>query len=180
VCGPGLVCGTRPGSLSLTWLPAMSDPTPIEFRDGRVDSGDGGRLEAAMRAEVEALYAGLDMNGEDMPKAGPAELNPPGGTFLVGYLDGHPVCCGGIKTLEPGICEFKRMYVVPERRGSGTGRRLLAGLEARARELGFHTARLDTGDQQASARRLYEGSGYREIPNFNANPVATFFGEKRL
>ncbi len=150
------------------------------FADGWVDRGDGGRLEAAMRAEVEALYAGLEMTSDDMPKAGPAELNPPAGVFLVGYEDGRPVCCGGIKTLEPGICEFKRMYVVSDRRGSGLGRTLLAGLEQRARELGFHTARLDTGDQQPAAQHLYETSGYLEIPNFNANPVATFFGEKQL
>ena len=152
----------------------------IEWRDGRVDSGDGGQLETAMRAEVEAMYSDLDMTGENMPKAGPTELNPPHGVFLVGYLDGQPVCCGGIKTLEPGICEFKRMYVVPERRGSGVGRMLLAGLEARARELGFHTARLDTGNQQQAAQHMYESSGYQAIPNFNANPVATYFGEKRL
>ena len=133
-----------------------------------------------MRAEVEALYTGLELTGEDMPKAGPDELNPPHGIFLVGYEDGRAVCCGGIKTLEPGICEFKRMYVVPQRRGGGAGRVLLAGLEQRARELGFHTARLDTGDQQPSAQHIYESSGYREIANFNANPVATFFGEKRL
>jgi GNAT superfamily N-acetyltransferase len=152
----------------------------IDFRDGLVDSGDGGRLEAAMRAEVEAMYDGLVMTGDDMPKAGAAELNPPNGVFLVGYEDDRAVCCGGIKTLEPGICEFKRMYVVPASRGRGVGRALLAGLEARARELGFHTARLDTGDQQRAAQRLYESEGYRSIPNFNANPVATFFGEKRL
>ncbi len=145
-----------------------------------MDSGDGGRLEAAMRAEVEALYTGLEMTGEEMPKAGPAELNPPHGVFLVGYADDEPVCCGGIKTLEPGICEFKRMYVVPARRGGGMGRQLLAGLEGRARELGFHTARLDTGDRQPAAQHLYESAGYAPIANFNANPVATFFGEKRL
>jgi GNAT superfamily N-acetyltransferase len=152
----------------------------IAFRDGLVDSGDGGVLESAMRAEVEGLYAGLKMNSADMPKAGPAELNPPHGVFLVGYDSGTPVCCGGIKTLEPGICEFKRMYVVPEARGQGISRALLQALEARARELGFHTARLDTGERQVSARYVYESSGYVSIPNFNANPVANFFGEKRL
>jgi GNAT superfamily N-acetyltransferase len=154
--------------------------TLIEFKDGRVDSGDGERLESAMRAEVQAMYTGLDMTAENMPKAGPEELNPPHGVFLVGYEDDRPVCCGGIKTLEPGICEFKRMYVVPDRRGRGVGRALLAGLEARARTLGFHTARLDTGDQQQAAQRMYESSGFRPIPNFNANPVATYFGEKSL
>jgi GNAT superfamily N-acetyltransferase len=152
----------------------------IEWRDGRVDDGDGGRLEAAMRAEVEAMYTGLEMAGADMPKAGPAELNPPAGVFMVGYEDGRPVCCGGIKTLESGICEFKRMYVVPDARGAGVGRVLLAALEQRAREMGFHTARLDTGDRQTTAQHLYTSAGYGVIPNYNANPVATFFGEKRL
>jgi hypothetical protein len=85
----------------------------VEFRDGRVDSGDGGRLEAAMRAEVGALYNGLDLQAPHMPAAGPAQLNPPDGVFLVGYLDDEAVCCGGIKTLGAGACEFKRMYVVP-------------------------------------------------------------------
>jgi hypothetical protein len=41
-------------------------------------------------------------------------------------------------------------------------------------------ARLDTGAKQQAARHLYESAGYAEIPNFNANPVATFFGEKLL
>ncbi len=152
----------------------------IEFRDGRVDTGDGAMLEAAMRAEVEAMYPDLNMTAENMPKAGAAELNPPHGVFLVGYEAGRPICCGGIKTLEPGICEFKRMYVAPEVRGGGRGRALLAALEQRARELGFHTARLDTGDQQPVAQRMYETAGFRAIPNFNANPLATYFGEKRL
>jgi hypothetical protein len=41
-------------------------------------------------------------------------------------------------------------------------------------------ARLDTGPQQARARRMYERAGYVPIENFNGNPVASFFGEKRL
>ncbi|WP_249010938.1 GNAT family N-acetyltransferase [Conexibacter sp. DBS9H8] len=152
----------------------------VAFADARVDSGDGARLETAMRAEVEAMYPGLDMTAPDMPPAGPDELNPPHGVFLVGYRDGEAVCCGGIKTLAPGVCEFKRMYVTPAARGSGVGRALLGALEERARALGFHTARLDTGERQTVAQRLYLSAGYRPMGNFNANPVATFFGEKRI
>jgi GNAT superfamily N-acetyltransferase len=152
----------------------------IDFRDGRVDSGDGGRLEAAMRAEVAELYPGLELNGPAMPEAGPAQLNPPAGTFLVGYRDGVAVCCGGIKRLDGRICELKRMYVVPEARGQGVARRLLEALEDRARQLGYAVARLDTGPRQPGARHLYESAGYREIENFNGNPVASFFGEKSL
>ena len=133
-----------------------------------------------MRAEVQELYTGLDMQGEDMPKAGPDELNPPSGCFLVGHEDGVAVCCGGIKRLAAEICEFKRMYVIPQARGRGFGRALLGALEARARELGYGVARLDTGHRQAVAMRLYESAGYRPIPNYNSNPVSTYFGEKRL
>ena len=41
-------------------------------------------------------------------------------------------------------------------------------------------ARLDTGPRQPESQHLYESAGYRPIPNFNANPMATYFGEKRL
>jgi GNAT superfamily N-acetyltransferase len=152
----------------------------IVFIDGRVDSGEGGRLAGAMRAEVGALYEGLELDGAAMPAAGPAQLNPPAGAFLVGYRNGRAVCCGGIKQLDPRSCELKRMYVVPEARGQGVGRLLLGALEDRARELGYAVARLDTGPRQPGARHLYVSSGYREIDNFNGNPVATFFGEKSL
>ena len=49
-----------------------------------------------------------------------------------------------------------------------------------ARRLGYAIARLDTGPRQPHARRMYERAGYRPIRNFNANPFASFWGEKRL
>lgn len=133
-----------------------------------------------MREEVGALYDGLDLRAPEMPAAGPEQLNPPHGAFLVGYEDGVAICCGGIKRLDDGACEIKRMYVVPQARGRGVARALLGALEDRARELGYAVARLDTGPRQQSSQHLYESAGYAPIPNFNANPVATFFGEKRL
>jgi len=57
----------------------------LEFRYVGVDTGDGAILVAAMAAEMRELYDGLDLDAPDMPKAGLAELGPPGGTFLVGY-----------------------------------------------------------------------------------------------
>jgi GNAT superfamily N-acetyltransferase len=152
----------------------------IEFRESRVDSGDGQRLERAMAAEMFELYAGLDLNAPDMPKAGPDELNPPNGAFLVGYEDDQAVCCGGIKNLGDGACEIKRMYVTPQARGRGVARSLLTALENHARELGYKTAKLDTGPKQQSAMRIYSSAGYVQVPNFNGNPVATFFAQKPL
>ena len=137
-------------------------------------------LEEAMRDEMTELYGDLDLRHPRMPKAGPAELGPPGGAFLVGYDGDAPVCCGGIKALPDGACEIKRMYVVPEARGRGVARALLAVLEDAARERGYAIARLDTGPRQPHAERMYREAGYAPIANFNANPVATFFGEKAL
>jgi GNAT superfamily N-acetyltransferase len=153
----------------------------LEFRAVSLGSEPARSLVRAMRAEIKALYEGVDLDSPDMPKASPNELGPPAGTFLVGY-DEHeePVCCGGVKDVGDGICEIKRMYVVPEARRSGRAGELLAALEDAARELGYETARLDTGPRQPHAERFYRRAGYQPIHNFNGNPVASFFGEKRL
>jgi len=152
----------------------------LEFRAGAVDSPPGAELVQAMRDEVAAIYEGLELDGEQMPRAGPAELSPPGGGFLVGFDGEEAICCGGIKRLDERSCEIKRMYVVPARRGAGVGRALLHALERHARELGYAVARLDTGPRQPGAQALFEGEGYRPIEDFNGNPIASFWGEKRL
>ena len=152
----------------------------LRFEATALDEEPARSLSAAMRDEMAELYEGIDLDGAHMPKAGPRELGPPGGIFLVGYEDSTPVCCGGVKALPDGTCEIKRMYVVPEARGRGLARSLLAALEEEARALGYDVARLDTGPRQPHAERMYRAAGYEPIANFNANPVATFFGEKEL
>jgi GNAT superfamily N-acetyltransferase len=131
-----------------------------------------------MLDELEPLYGRIDVPGA--PTATPAEMGPPTGAFVVGYDAGRPVCCGGVKGLAGGACEIKRMYVVPEARGRGVARLLLEALEAAARGLGYRVTRLDTGPAQPHAQRLYESAGYRPVANFNANPFASFWGEKAL
>ncbi|MDH6244237.1 GNAT family N-acetyltransferase [Mycobacterium sp. OTB74] len=156
----------------------------LEFRAIPIDSDEGAGLVGAMEAEMAALYAdvrgGLDLNAPEMPKAGPTQLGPPNGVYLVGYRSGVPVCAGGLKRLPDGSCEIKRMYVVPGARRQGLARILLRALEDAARGLGYTVARLDTGVRQPHAQRLYESEGYRPIGNFNGNPVAHYFGEKQL
>ena len=152
----------------------------LEFRSVPAGAGDAAAMLTAMVAEMADLYDGLDLNAPGMPKAGPAELGPPDGVYLVGYRDGAPVCGGGLKRLPDGTCEIKRMYVVPQARRSGVARALLAALEDAARGLGYRVARLDTGSRQPHAQALYEASGYRRVENFNDNPAAAFHGEKRL
>jgi GNAT superfamily N-acetyltransferase len=151
----------------------------MRFEAVPADRPPASELVAAMVAEMALVYGPIDVPG--MPSATPADFAPPRGTFLVGFDDGGaPVCGGGVKGLDGAAAEIKRMYVVPSARGRGLARVLLAALEDAARALGYRIVRLDTGPRQPHAQRLYEAAGYRPIGNFNANPVASFWGEKRL
>ena len=153
----------------------------LTFREVPLESQPARTLVTDFRDEIAAIYDGLAVDSPEMPKAGPEELGPPGGTFLVGFdEDDTPVCCGGIKDLGGGACEIKRMYVAPQARRAGRGRELLAALEDVARGLGYCVVRLDTGPRQPGAERLYREAGYAPIANFNRNPMASFFGEKAL
>jgi GNAT superfamily N-acetyltransferase len=153
----------------------------LSFRAVPMEREPATSLVEAMRQEMAELYDGLVIDAPDMPTAGPGELGPPAGIFLVGSdEEGVPVCCGGVKGLGDGACEIKRMYVVPEARRSGRARELLLALEDAAGGLGYEIARLDTGPRQPHAERFYRDAGYAPIANFNGNPVASFFGEKAL
>jgi GAF domain-containing protein/GNAT superfamily N-acetyltransferase len=85
----------------------------------------------------------------------------PGGAWLVMYEDGRPVACGGLRRAPDGAAEIKRMFVTAGARGRGHGRRLLAELEALAREGGHRNARLLTTRALREARCLYASAGYR-------------------
>ena len=159
----------------------MRERLAITFVPGAVDSGDGASLAQALRDEIAVMYDGLELDGEQMPKAGAAELSGPAGAFVVGYDQDRLACCGGVKRLDDRTCEIKKMYVVPELRGRGVARTLLHELERVARDqLGYEVARLDTGPKQVSAQGLYESEGYARVDDFNGNPVAVFWGEKPL
>lgn len=151
----------------------------IESRTVPSDEPPATELVAAMVDEVSELYGRIDVPGA--PTATPADFSSGrGGTFLVVFEDGNPVAGGGLKRLDDKACEIKRMYVVPEARGRGHASRLLKALEDEARRMGYAIARLDTGVHQPHAQRLYERAGYQPIGNFNANPFASFWGEKQL
>jgi GNAT superfamily N-acetyltransferase len=87
----------------------------------------------------------------------------PGAAWLVVYEDGRAVGCGGLRPLEPGIAEIKRMFVTASARGRGHARALLAELERLARETGYARVRLYTTEVLREARALYDDAGYRPI-----------------
>ena len=106
-------------------------------------------------------------SGDDTP-LDPAEFDPPGGDFLVGYLDGEPVACAGWRSHgdDGQIAELKRMYTGPEARGRGVARAILAAVEESARRGGRRRLILECGSKQPEAVALYESSGYVRISDF--------------
>ncbi|MDQ3528619.1 MAG: GNAT family N-acetyltransferase [Actinomycetota bacterium] len=133
----------------------------LEFRRDALDSPVASQLIDELQAEFVVRYGGRD---ESFIAA--ADFVPPAGDFLVLYRDGRPVACGGIRRIEASVVELKRMYVVADQRRSGIARRLLAGLERAAADLGTTTIRLETGTAQPEAMALYASSGYQPISNF--------------
>ena len=142
--------------------------------------------DAAARRCVDRYFEELGRRfemGFDPASSLPAEdrdLVPPAGAFLVGSIDGEPVACGAIKTIESGVGSLKRMWVADDVRGLGIGRRMLQALEAEASALGLRVLRLETNRELGEAIRLYRTAGYREIPRFNDDPYAHHWFEKRL
>jgi len=109
-----------------------------------------------------------------------ADLAPPDGCLLIARLAGEPVGCAGLRPLEPGVGEIKRMWVAPGARGCGIGRRFLGELEQLARRRGMRALRLDTHSSLGEALGLYRSCGFREIARFNDNPYAHHWFEKIL
>lgn len=110
-----------------------------------------------------------------------AELTPPEGVLLLARDADGVVCgCVGVRRLDPDTAEVKRMYVAPDGRGQGGGGRLLAAAEGWAQSRGVTTLRLDTRSDLVEARTLYVRHGFVEIPDYNGNPYAQHWYEKRL
>src|SRR3954454_11361169 len=134
----------------------------LEFRAVEVTDPDAQRCLAAYVAELNRR-SDIPFDPSKGSTAQPHEMRPPRGVFLVVYLHGEPVGCGGLKHHAGGGSDIKRMWVADEVRGLGVGRRLLAEPESRAPG----PTRLETSRHLTEAIALYRKAGYVEVPPFN-------------
>lgn len=177
----GIGTGVWPEPFRLVPMVKLAEHELAQARLVRVDP----RSDDAVRA-MSAYFAELDRRFErgfdpgDAIGADAERFLAPTGTFVIARQGGEVVGCGAVQALAPGVGEIKRMWVSPDARGQGLGRRLLQELERRAGELGHDLVRLDTNATLTEAVRLYEASGYAEIGRYNDNPYAERFFEKRL
>ncbi len=88
-----------------------------------------------------------------------------GGEFWVVEQSGKIVGTGGYHPIERGkeAVEIRKMYLLPEARGYGLGRFLLAQLEQAAAANGFSQAWVETATALKEAVRLYEKNGYQPM-----------------
>jgi GNAT superfamily N-acetyltransferase len=151
----------------------------VEIRRENYDAFTPQALVAALNAELLERYDGFDGSGGEQ---GAADFEPPDGAFVVGWDGEEPVACGGVIRYDERTAEIRRMYVAPAARGRGLSRVVLAALEDEARQLGYDFVRLETGDRQPEAIKLYASSGFEPIPRFGPfvdDPRSVCF-EKRL
>lgn len=91
------------------------------------------------------------------------------GAVLIAAVDGEPAG------------ELKRMYVRPQLRGLGLGKRILQTLEQHARQQGARRLYLETGCRQPEALGLYERAGFRRIGPFGSyaeDPLSVFMSKE--
>ncbi|MGW6704975.1 GNAT family N-acetyltransferase [Streptomyces sp. NPDC054956] len=142
----------------------------IQLRVVSYDHPDAVKLNDQVQIEYQERYDGEG----DVTFLDPAMFVPPRGLYLLAYdASGAPVASGGWRAQEEneegysdGDAELKRMYVIPEARGLGLARRILAELEADARAAGRLRMVLETGDQQPEAIALYLSAGYSPSEKF--------------
>lgn len=102
----------------------------------------------------------------DPPDDDPRDYASPQGLFLLLCLDDQPAGCGGYRVHDTTTGEIKRLYVRPEHRGRGHGRRILTALEDHARAVGATCLLLETGVRNEAAISLFGSVGYTPVPRY--------------
>ncbi len=115
-------------------------------------------LEYAAWLDIDLCFQGFD-----------AELaGLPGGDLWFARVGGADAGVVGLRPFGAGgrarnVCEMKRLWIRPDYRGLGLGRRLTEQTLAAARAAGYLRMRLDTLHRMAEARALYASFGFRDV-----------------
>lgn len=117
---------------------------------------------------------GLDLDFQDFQeelKGLPGEYSPPEGAILLAKDNDKTVGCVALRKIDDKICEMKRLYVTPEYRGQGLGRKLALSIIEKAREKGYKKMKLDTLTTLNEANDLYRSLGFEECEPYRYNPL---------
>ncbi len=102
----------------------------------------------------------------------PGKYAPPDGALFLAMDPETAAGCVGLRKIDTGVCEMKRLFVKPGFRGKGAGRMLAEEIIREAKKLGYKKMRLDTMDWLKEAVRLYESLGFQPIHPYYHNPIS--------
>ena len=90
----------------------------------------------------------------------------PGSIYYVALMDDEIVGGGGIYPsdgLPNGTCELVKMYLLPEARGIGLGKRIIEECLAFAKENGYSQVYIESMPELENALKVYEKFGFKYI-----------------
>lgn len=149
------------------------------------------RIETALQDDLRAMVAELDAAMREQEPDTPEEFNFPMTAEQMAAADtvvwlardgGRAVGCCALRLRGGGLGEIKRMYVHRSARGRGLAARLIATVEAEARERGLTRLALETGHLYHAARSVYERAGFMPCGPFADYPDSPYvaFYDKAL
>ncbi len=139
--------------------------TPVLFRDCEIvvaDASQGPALQALISSVLieyglQPDLAGVDADVLDIE----CHYRAAGGEFFAVYRQAQLIGTMGIVPVSSDTCELRKMYVLPNARGIGLGKRLLQLAESEASARGYQYMQLETASVLQQAVALYEHHGYR-------------------
>jgi len=120
-------------------------------------------VQGLLREYADAI--GVDLSFQDFD----SEVSDPLGFYELVLLAGEG--CVALRGIDERTCEMKRLYVRPNARRSGLGRRLAEAAIDEARDRGYERMLLDTLPAMVAAQALYRSLGFRESEPYRHNPV---------
>ncbi|WP_447937178.1 GNAT family N-acetyltransferase [Thermomonas fusca] len=128
--------------------------------------------DAAMAAVIRTVMPEFGATGSGFAISDPEvdwmsrAYSAPRHAYFVLERDGRVLGGAGVAPLAGGdadVCELRKMYFLPEARGSGAGAAMMGRCLDAARGFGFTRCYLETLTGMDAAMRLYERSGFRRI-----------------
>ena len=140
---------------------------PLAFR--LIRPGDDAAMAAIIRAVMPEFGAdgpGFAIHDPEVDHMSRAYTQPGAAYFVVEDGRGRVVGGGGFAKLEggeDGVCELKKMYFLPQARGTGMGEKLLRHILEAARQAGYGTVYLETLTGMDAAMKLYTKLGFKPL-----------------
>jgi GNAT superfamily N-acetyltransferase len=113
--------------------------------------------------ELDLAELALEHGYDDIRKKFPGEHVPPYGRLYLAYSDDQAGGCIALGKLTKTVCEMRTLFVRPEFRGMGMGKKLAQTVIQDARHIGYSHMRLDTLGFMSSAQKLYRSLGFYNI-----------------